>query len=46
MLWSDPRDEPSPEARRMQERMQRAGRVLFALVVVGSVLMMVSRYFT
>ncbi|MEU8926795.1 hypothetical protein AB0D10_38730 [Kitasatospora sp. NPDC048545] len=46
MLWSDPRDEPSPEARRMQERMQRAGRVLGALVLVGSVLLMIARMFT
>ncbi|MFF4381989.1 morphogenic membrane protein MmpB [Kitasatospora sp. NPDC092039] len=46
MLWSDPRDEPSPEARRMQERMQRAGKVLAALVLVGAVLMMLSRSFT
>ncbi|MFE6053617.1 morphogenic membrane protein MmpB [Kitasatospora sp. NPDC056446] len=46
MLWSDPRDEPSPEARRMQERMQRAGRVLAVLLLVGSVLIMVSRAFT
>jgi hypothetical protein len=30
----------------MQERMQRAGRVLFALVLVGSALIMVTRYFT
>ncbi|WP_199807911.1 morphogenic membrane protein MmpB [Streptomyces sp. NRRL S-350] len=46
MLWSDPRDEPSPEARRMQERMQRAGRVLATLVLVGAVLIMVSLSFT
>ncbi|MFG2903466.1 morphogenic membrane protein MmpB [Kitasatospora sp. NPDC048286] len=46
MLWSDPRDEPSPEARRMQERMQRAGKVLAALVLVGAVLMMLSRPFS
>ncbi|MEV6974331.1 hypothetical protein [Kitasatospora sp. NPDC093806] len=46
MLWSDPRDEPSPEAQRMQQRMQRAGRVLAAIVLVGSVLIMVTRFFT
>ncbi|MGW3077572.1 MULTISPECIES: morphogenic membrane protein MmpB [unclassified Kitasatospora] len=46
MLWSDPRDEPSPEARRMQARMQRAGKVLAALVLVGAVLMMLSRPFS
>ncbi|MFI6153539.1 morphogenic membrane protein MmpB [Kitasatospora sp. NPDC051170] len=45
MLWSDPRDEPSPEARRMQERMQRSGRVLAAIVLVGSVLILLSRWF-
>ncbi|MFE4515549.1 morphogenic membrane protein MmpB [Kitasatospora sp. NPDC056651] len=46
MLWSDPRDEPSPEARRMQQRMQRAGRVLAALALVGAVLVMIARSFT
>ncbi|MGW4894199.1 morphogenic membrane protein MmpB [Kitasatospora sp. NPDC004240] len=46
MLWSDPRDEPSPEAQQMQQRMQRAGRVLAAIMLVGSVLLMVSRFFT
>lgn len=30
----------------MQERMQRAGKVLAALVLVGAVLMMLSRSFT
>ncbi|MFD0272607.1 morphogenic membrane protein MmpB [Kitasatospora sp. NPDC127111] len=46
MLWSDPRDEPSPETQQMQERMHRAGRVLAAIVLVGSVLLMVARFFT
>ncbi|MEU1288423.1 hypothetical protein [Kitasatospora sp. NPDC005856] len=46
MLWSDPRDEPSPEARRMQVRMQRAGKVLAVLVLVGAVLMMLSQPFS
>ncbi|GGV02802.1 morphogenic membrane protein MmpB [Kitasatospora aureofaciens] len=45
MLWSDPEDGPSPEARRMQQRMQRAGKVLAAIVLVGSVLIMISRFF-
>ncbi|MFB7618140.1 morphogenic membrane protein MmpB [Kitasatospora sp. NPDC056181] len=40
MLWSDPRDEPSPEARRMQEKMRRAGPVLAALSLVMAVLLM------
>ncbi len=30
----------------MQERMRRSGRVLAAIVLVGSVLMMLSRWFT
>lgn len=30
----------------MQERMQRAGRVLAAIVLVGSVLIMIARLFT
>ncbi|MFJ4097289.1 morphogenic membrane protein MmpB [Kitasatospora sp. NPDC089913] len=41
MLWSDPRDEPSPEARRMQRRLQRAGHVLAVLALVIAVLLMV-----
>ncbi|MEU9078243.1 morphogenic membrane protein MmpB [Kitasatospora sp. NPDC004745] len=46
MLWSDPRDEPSPEARRMLERLHRAGRVLAALLLVGAVLLMIFPSFT
>lgn len=30
----------------MQQRMQRSGKVLAAIVLVGAVLIMVSRYFT
>ncbi|RKT17540.1 hypothetical protein BX285_1917 [Streptomyces sp. 1114.5] len=30
----------------MQERMQRAGKVLAAIVLVGSVLLMIARAFT
>ncbi|MFD7410415.1 morphogenic membrane protein MmpB [Kitasatospora purpeofusca] len=41
MLWSDPRDEPSPEARRMQRRLHRAGHVLAVLTLVIAVLLMV-----
>ncbi|MEV7778023.1 hypothetical protein [Kitasatospora sp. NPDC088351] len=40
MLWSDPRDEPSPEARRMQQRLHRAGRVLAACALVIAVLLL------
>ncbi|CAM5379825.1 putative protein OS=Kitasatospora aureofaciens OX=1894 GN=GCM10010502_66830 PE=4 SV=1 [Kitasatospora aureofaciens] len=29
----------------MQQRMQRAGKVLAAIVLVGSVLIMISRFF-
>ncbi|MER6400451.1 MULTISPECIES: hypothetical protein [unclassified Kitasatospora] len=41
MLWSDPRDEPSPEARRLQERLRRAGHVLAACLLLIAVLLMV-----
>ncbi|MGW6918208.1 morphogenic membrane protein MmpB [Kitasatospora sp. NPDC054939] len=41
MLWSDPRDEPSPEARRMQEKLHRAGPVVAVLALVIAVLLMV-----
>ncbi|MEU8516452.1 morphogenic membrane protein MmpB [Kitasatospora sp. NPDC059722] len=40
MLWSDPRDEPSPEARRVQEKLHRAGRVLAAYLLVIAVLLL------
>ncbi|MFI6445411.1 morphogenic membrane protein MmpB [Kitasatospora sp. NPDC050543] len=40
MLWSDPRDEPSPETRRVQQRLHRAGPVLAVLTVLMAVLMM------
>ncbi|MED7952240.1 MULTISPECIES: hypothetical protein [unclassified Streptomyces] len=40
MLWSDPRDEPSPEAQRMQRRLHRAGHVLAALTLLIAVLLM------
>ncbi|MFC8452724.1 morphogenic membrane protein MmpB [Kitasatospora sp. NPDC057223] len=39
MLWSDPRDEPSPEARRQQERLRRAGPVLAVLALVMAILL-------
>ncbi|MDH6704434.1 MULTISPECIES: morphogenic membrane protein MmpB [unclassified Kitasatospora] len=39
MLWSDPRDEPSLEARRMQERLRRAARVLAVLALVAAILL-------
>ncbi|WP_326846474.1 morphogenic membrane protein MmpB [Streptomyces kaniharaensis] len=42
MLWSDPRDEPSPEARRVQEKMRRAGRVLAAFALVIAVLLLLA----
>ncbi|WP_371481156.1 morphogenic membrane protein MmpB [Kitasatospora sp. NBC_00315] len=40
MLWSDPRDEPSPEARDLQERLRRAGPLLAALTLLMAVLLM------
>ncbi|MFE2727886.1 morphogenic membrane protein MmpB [Kitasatospora sp. NPDC059327] len=41
MLWSDPRDEPSPEARRTQEKLRRAGHVLAASLLLIAVLLMI-----
>ncbi|MBO8189960.1 morphogenic membrane protein MmpB [Streptomyces spirodelae] len=38
MLWSDPRDEPSPELSRTQEKVNRLGWVL--LVVTGVVMLL------
>ncbi|MFF4649554.1 morphogenic membrane protein MmpB [Streptacidiphilus sp. ASG 303] len=37
MLWSDPRDEPSPEGRRALGMMRRAGAVIavFAVLVLA-----------
>ncbi|WP_255359236.1 MULTISPECIES: morphogenic membrane protein MmpB [unclassified Kitasatospora] len=40
MLWSDPRDEPSAEARRVQRMLRRAGPVLAALALLLAVLLM------
>ncbi|WP_354640902.1 morphogenic membrane protein MmpB [Kitasatospora camelliae] len=40
MLWSDPRDEPSPEARRVQQMLRRAGLLLALLAVLGAVLLL------
>ncbi|MFD0528568.1 MULTISPECIES: morphogenic membrane protein MmpB [Streptomycetaceae] len=39
MLWSDPRDEPSPEARRAQRMLRRAGLLLAVLGFVAAVLL-------
>ncbi|MFB7662376.1 MULTISPECIES: morphogenic membrane protein MmpB [Actinomycetes] len=40
MLWSDPRDEPSPETRQVQERLRRAGPILATLLLVAAVALM------
>ncbi|MEU9127316.1 hypothetical protein AB0D08_04205 [Kitasatospora sp. NPDC048540] len=40
MLWSDPRDEPSPEARRVQRKLHRAGLLLGAVTVLAALLLM------
>jgi hypothetical protein len=40
VLWSDPRDEPSPDTRQLQERLRRAGPLLAALALVMAVLLM------
>ncbi|GJF29657.1 hypothetical protein KNE206_23570 [Kitasatospora sp. NE20-6] len=39
VLWSDPRDEPSAEARRVQRMLRRAGPLLAALALVAAVLL-------
>ncbi|MFG2818983.1 morphogenic membrane protein MmpB [Kitasatospora sp. NPDC048365] len=39
MLWSDPRDEPSPEARRAQQMLLRASRLLAVLAVLAAILL-------
>lgn len=39
VLWSDPRDEPSPEARRAQRMLRRAGLLLAVLGFVAAVLL-------
>ncbi|MFD8482762.1 morphogenic membrane protein MmpB [Kitasatospora sp. NPDC059673] len=40
MLWSDPRDEPSPEAREVQRRLRRTAVVLAALAMIATVLVL------
>jgi hypothetical protein len=40
MLWSDPRDEPSPETRQVQERLRRAGPVIAVLLLVAAIVLM------
>ena len=40
MLWSDPRDEESPEARRAQEMLRRAGWLLALAAVLVALLLM------
>ncbi|WP_265736727.1 morphogenic membrane protein MmpB [Peterkaempfera griseoplana] len=39
MLWSDPDDEPSPEGRRAQAMMRRAGVVITVFAVLVLVLL-------
>ncbi|MFD9129866.1 morphogenic membrane protein MmpB [Kitasatospora sp. NPDC059571] len=39
MLWSDPGDGPSPEARRVQRMLRRAGPLLAVLAVLAAVLL-------
>ncbi|MER8184112.1 hypothetical protein [Kitasatospora sp. NPDC094015] len=43
MLWSDPRDEPSPEARQVQRMLRRAGLLLGAITVLAALLLMWQR---
>ncbi|MFF0297903.1 morphogenic membrane protein MmpB [Kitasatospora sp. NPDC004615] len=40
MLWKDPRDEPSPEAREVQRRLRRTAVVLAALAVIAAALVL------
>ncbi|MFJ1702990.1 hypothetical protein OG871_15745 [Kitasatospora sp. NBC_00374] len=40
MLWSDPGDEPSPEARRVQRMLHRAGLLLAVVTVLAALLLM------
>jgi hypothetical protein len=39
VLWSDPGDDPSPEARRAQRMLRLAGPLLAVLAVVAAVLL-------
>ncbi|MEV4559398.1 hypothetical protein AB0K51_20735 [Kitasatospora sp. NPDC049285] len=41
MLWSDPRDEPSPEAREVQQRLRRTAVVLAVLALLAAALVLV-----
>ncbi|MFJ8044669.1 morphogenic membrane protein MmpB [Kitasatospora sp. NPDC096147] len=41
MLWSDPKDEASAEARRAQRMLRRAGPVLAVLLFVTALLLAV-----
>ncbi|MEV4616510.1 hypothetical protein AB0K43_28515 [Kitasatospora sp. NPDC049258] len=43
MLWSDPRDEPSPEARQAQRMLRRAGLLLAVVTVLAALLLMYQR---
>jgi hypothetical protein len=40
VLWSDPRDESSPESRRAQRMMRRAGPLLAVLLIAMAALLM------
>ncbi|WP_405017745.1 hypothetical protein OHV05_12535 [Kitasatospora sp. NBC_00070] len=40
MLWSDPRDETSAEARRAQQMLRRAGLMLALLALLMGVLLL------
>ncbi|MGA5701499.1 morphogenic membrane protein MmpB [Peterkaempfera bronchialis] len=40
MLWSDPRDEPSPEGRRALEMLRRAGVFIAGFALLALVLLM------
>jgi hypothetical protein len=40
VLWSDPRDEPSPEGRRAEAMMRHAGVVIVVFAVLLLILLM------
>ncbi|WP_303392077.1 morphogenic membrane protein MmpB [Kitasatospora sp. NA04385] len=41
MLWSDPRDEPSQEAREVQRRLRRTALLIALLALAGAALVLV-----
>ncbi|CAL9542326.1 morphogenic membrane protein MmpB [Streptomyces albus] len=44
MLWSDPRDEPPPDLRRAQKKLDRLGWVLLVVTAVVMLLLLSSAH--